>query len=826
VRTIISGVAAVGSLLLFKGPLADVRSDHAAERPAPSAPLAAAVAAHGAPGSAALTPQELTAVVQRTCVVCHNDQLMTGNISFQHFEVGKASEQFETAEKMIQKLRAGMMPPPGMPRPQGDTLDQLVTTMENIVDAAAAKVHTAGDRPFQRLNRAEYESSVKELLGMEIDAGDYLPLDTKSENFDNIADVQVLSPTLLDAYLNAAAELSRLAVGDPKAAPGDKDYKKSGYNSQWQHVPGAPYGTRGGIAVTHIFPADGDYVFKLAFDHTTTGGFQGRGTEFEQVEVSIDGAPVAVVDVDQWMTVADPNGVNQQTEPIHVTAGPHKVAAAFVQHFEGPIEDLTTPHDWSLADREIGSNGNTGITQIPHMKDLTISGPNHVTGVSNNPVREKIFVCRPSSAAEERPCAEKIVERLGSAAFRRTLTPSDKQGLMKFYDLGVKDGGFEVGVRTALQAILASPDFIFRFEPAAGQIKPGESYRITDEALASRLSYFLWATPPDQELINLATQKKLSDPKVLEAQVKRMLADPRSEALATRFAAQWLRLPDLDLIHPDANLFPNFTQQLSDDMRRETELFFYSLVKEDKSIFDLYTGDYTYLNERLAKHYGIPGVVGNEFRRVQYPDATRRGVLGHGSILTLTSIAGRTSPVLRGKYVMDVILGTPPPPPPPGVPTLDQTAETGGENQVLTTRQRMEMHRAAPVCRACHNFMDPIGLSLDNFDVTGKWRTRENGAPLDTRGELWDGTPVSSPAELQAGLLNHKVALVRTFTRNLMAYALGKRIDAKDMPTVRAVAHAGEQNGYKFSSFVMAIVKSDAFQMKASPAVTETAQAK
>jgi cytochrome c551/c552 len=819
VRTIIAGVATVGAVLLMQGPIADARTAGTEGISSTAAP-----AAHVALEAPAITPQDLTAVVQKTCVVCHNDQLMTGNVSLQKFDVAKADQDYETAERMIQKLRAGMMPPPGMPRPGPDTMLALVETLENIVDAAAAKVQTAGDRPFQRLNRAEYASSVKELLGLDINAGKYLPLDTKSENFDNIADVQVLSPMLLDAYLNASAEISRLAVGDAKAAPGDVNYEKGGYNSQWQQVPGAPYGTRGGIAVVHNFPADGEYIFKMAFDHTTTGGFQGRGAQFEQVEVSIDGEPVAVVDVDQWMTVADPNGVNQVTEPIFVKAGPHQLAAAFVQRFEGPIEDLTTPHEWSLTDREIGSNGNTGITQIPHMKDLTVSGPFRVTGVSDNPVRQRVFSCRPTSAAEERTCAASIIKDLGTVAYRRLVSEADVIGLMKFYDMGAQDGGFEMGIRTALQAILASPDFVFRFERAEGTIKAGESYRITDEALASRLSYFLWATPPDQELIQLAAQKKLSDPKTLERQVRRMLADPRSEALATRFAAQWLRLPDLDLIHPDANLFPNFDQQLSDFMRRETELFFYSLVKEDKSVLDLYSADYTYLNERLARHYGIPGVIGKEFRRVEYPDATRRGVLGHGSLLTLTSIAGRTSPVLRGKYVMEVIIGTPPPPPPPGVPTLDQTVETGGENQVLTTRQRMEIHRAAPVCRACHQFMDPIGLSLDNFDVTGKWRTRENGTALDTRGQLYDGTPVSSPSELQAALLSHRVALVRTFTRNLMAYALGKRIDAKDMPTVRAVTRAGEQNDYKMSAFIMAIVKSDAFQMKASPAVTETAQ--
>jgi cytochrome c5 len=827
VRTIIAGVATVGALLLIQGPLANARSERTEGSPASAAlnvARAVAPATHAASVAPAVTPEQLTAVVQRTCVVCHNDQLQTGNLSLQNFAVEKADQNAVTAERMIQKLRAGMMPPPGMPRPGGDTMQALVETLETIVDASAAKVQGATDRPFQRLNRAEYESSVKEVLGLEIDAGDYLPLDTKSENFDNHADVQVLSPTLLDAYLNAAAEISRLAVGDPKAAPGDVNYEKSGYNSQWERVPGAPYGTRGGIAVVHNFPADGEYVFKLAFDHTTTGGFQGRGAQFERIEVSIDGEPVAVLDVDQWMTVADPNGVNMATEPVHVSAGPHQLAAAFVQRFEGPIEDLTVPHEWSLADREIGSNGNTGITQLPHVKDLTVSGPRNVTGVSDNPVRRRIFSCRPMSAAEERSCAGKIVRDLGTAAYRRQLTESDVVGLLKFYDLGVQEGGFEVGVRTALQAILASPDFVFRFERAAENIEPGESYRITDEALASRLSYFLWAAPPDQELIQLAAQKKLSNSRTLEQQVRRMLADPRSEALATRFAAQWLRLADMDLIHPDANLFPDFTQQIADDMRRETELFFHNLVKQDRSVLELYSADYTFLNERLARHYGITGVIGPDFREVKYPDATRRGVLGHGSILTLTSIAARTSPVLRGKYVMEVIIGTPPPPPPPGVPDLAQTTTGGGDGQILTTRQRMELHRAAPVCRACHQFMDPIGLSLDNFDVIGKWRVRENGTPLDTRGMLYDGTPVSSPGELQAALLKYRVALVRTFTKNMMSYALGRRIEPHDMPAVRSIVSAAEQNDFKMSSFIMGVVETDQFRMKASPAVTETAQ--
>jgi hypothetical protein len=816
--------AALGVLLMVVGSNSGHLVARRAEQTAPQV-ASASEASRGsylaAAGLApeAISPEDLTAVMQRTCVICHSGETPPAGVTLQTFDVARAAENPQLSERVIRKLRAGMMPPPGMPRPEGDTMQVLVETIESIIDGAAAKAPNAGDRPFQRLNRAEYKSSVKALLGMEIDAGDYLPLDTKSENFDNIADVQVLSPTLLDAYMNAAAEISRLAVGDPKAAPGDKNYEISGYNEQWDRVEGAPYGTRGGVSVIHNFPADGEYVFRLAFDHTTTGGFQGRGARFEKVEISIDGEPVALVLVDQWMTVADANGVNQTTNPIPVKAGPHRLTAAFIQTFEGPIEDLTSPHEWSLADREIGSNGNTGITQLPHLKDLTVKGPYSVTGVSDNPIRQRIFSCRPTTADEERPCAQQIVTALGSNAFRRTLNDEELKGLMTFYDLGVEDGGFEVGIRTALQAILASPDFYFRFEPAASAIREGQNYRIADEALASRLSFFLWGAPPDKELTDLVQRGRLSDNKVYEQQVRRMLADPRSEALATRFAAQWLRLQDLDKIHPDANLFPDFNQQLAESMRRETEIFFYDLVKNDKSFLQAYSADYTFVNERLARHYGLNGVIGDEFRQVQYPDARRRGLLGHGSVLTLTSIASRTSPVLRGKWVMEVLMGTPPPPPPPGVPQLDQTG-AAVEERVLTTRERMEMHRAAPTCRACHQFMDPIGLALDNFDVTGSWRVRENGMPLDTRGQMYDGTPVQNLNDLQAALLKRPVTLVRAFTQNLLAYGMGRRVEYFDQPTVRMIVANAQKNDFKMSSLIVGVAMSDAFRMKHAEAVT------
>ena len=451
-----------------------------------------------------------------------------------------------------------------------------------------------------------------------------------------------------------------------------------------------------------------------------------------------------------------------------------------------------------------------------------MSGPHRTAGVSETESRRRIFTCRPTTTSEGDACAREIIDRLGPAAFRRPLDDADISSLMGFYEMGAADGGFEIGVRTALEAMLASPDFIFRLEPAPANVRPGTNYEISDVALASRLSFFLWGLPPDEELLELASRGDLSDDSTLEEQVQRMLADPRSEALATRFAAQWLRLDDLEKVHPDRLLFPDFHQQLADAMRRETELFFAGLVRDDASIFELYQADYTWVDERLARHYGIDGVVGDEFRRVSYPDDNRRGILGHGSVLTLTSHAGRTSPVLRGKWVMEVIMGTPPPPPPPGVPELEETPGAE-EGRMLTTRERMEIHRANPTCNACHRFIDPIGLALDSYDVTGRWRIRENGMQLDTRGELYDGTPVTSPAELTEALLARPIPLVRNFTNNLMAYALGRRTEHFDQPTVRRIVREAEAEGYRMSAFVLGVVKSDAFRMQRAGAVADGA---
>jgi hypothetical protein len=704
-----------------------------------------------------------------------------------------------------------MMPPPGMLRPAGDTLLTLVETLERNLDRASARNPNPGARPSQRLNRREYEFAVRELLGIEVDAGTWLPLDVMSANFDNVAEVQGLSPLVLDSYMNAAGEISRMAIGDRNAATIKHTYTLSDYVSQhpYDHVEGAPYGTRGGIVAKHVFPVDGYYQFAMSFSN-------GGNTRLEDIDVSIDGERVALLHFESRITVRTTSADGRDaggallTEPIFVRAGQRLLSAAFVRNIEGPYEDLIRPHEWALAG---GGSGAGIVTLVPHMRDLVVDGPYNRSGLSDTPSRQKIFTCRPTGAAEERPCAQEIVTRLGNAAFRRELSAEDLDGLMVFYDLGAEKGGFEEGVRMALEAILANPSFYYRWESQPENARDGRPYRLNDLDLATRLSFFIWGTPPDAELLDLANRGRLSDERTLEAQTRRLLADPRAEALGTRFAGQWLRLQDLDKVHPDPNFFPNFDQNLASAMKRETALFFYNLVREDLSVLELYSANYTFVNERLARHYGFPNVAGSFFQKVQYPDNTRVGLFGQGAILVQTSLANRTSPVLRGKWVMEVLLGTPPPPPPANVPPLDNTGTTNG-GKVLTTRERMALHRTAPMCYSCHRFMDPIGLSLDNFDVMGRWRYRENGAALDTRGELYDGTPVSSPSELAAALLKRPIPLVRTFTENMLTYALGRRLEASDMPTVRAIAKEAESNDYRVSTFVLGVVNSDAFQMR------------
>ena len=791
-------------------------------------PVASHVAAPSAAAAPALDVAAAQQTIQQSCVGCHSDRGKAGGLSLAAYDVAAAGQHLDTTEKMIRKLRAGQMPPAGSRRPDDAVLQGLASLLEARADATAAAV-TPGRRTFQRLNRAEYTASVRDLLGLHVNAGDYLPLDTKSANFDNIADVQLLSPTVMQGYLTAAAEISRLAVGDRTATAREATYQVSRWTSQREHVEGAPYGSRGGLAVEHTFPADGQYRFRVSFYFETTGALYGNGRAAlhtadapEQVEISIDGERVALLDVDRWMNSSDPDGLNLRTEPIAVTAGPHRLAAAFIRRMEGPVQDLITPLEWSIASTSIADA--YGFTTLPHLRDMAITGPFEPTGVSATPSRARIFTCTPANAAQQTQCAQRIISGLASQAFRRTATERDVNALMALYREGAASGGFEEGIRMALEGILASPRFVFRFEERPNDARPGDPYALSDVDLASRLSFFLWASGPDAELLKVAEAGRLSRPGELDRQVRRMLADRKADGLASRFAAQWLRLPDLEKINPDVRFYPDFDEQLKASMRRETETFFRHIVRADRPVLDLFAADYTFVDERLARHYRIPGVVGPEIRRVTYPDGTRRGILGHGSVLTLTSEAERTSPVLRGKWVMEVLLGTPPPAPPPNIPALDETADAAG-GRLRTVRERMEEHRRNPACMSCHRMIDPIGLALENFDVTGAWRIKDNGSPVDPASTLYDGTPLAGAGDLQQALMKRSGVLVQNFAENLMTYALGRRLEAADMPAVRGVVRQAGQADSRFSAFVLGIVQTPAFRMKAADVAPTTTAA-
>jgi hypothetical protein len=747
--------------------------------------------------------QDPNHLVQTICIACHNEHTLQAGLNLQPFDANHPELDPVVAEKMIRKLRSGQMPPREMPRDQ-DAIMHLVTTMEDRLDRFAAREGRVGSRPFQRVNRAEYARLVDELLGLTVDPAEWLPEDQISASFDNIADVQGISATLMVAYLTAASDIARRAVGQEDAPPTARTWTNPASLSQheWERLEGAPYGTRGGISVLHTFPADGEYVFSLGF-------ISGWGERFHDVDISIDGERVALIRYGGRIDFQGRKPFPVETDPVFIKAGEHRVTAAFIRQMDGPYEDLIRPNEWSLT----GTETSYGTTSPPHLTRLTLEGPYDVVGVSETPTRQRIFSCRPTSTEEALPCAEQIVTDLGTRAYGRNLSDREIDDLMQFYASGAADGGFEIGVRTALEAILASPHFLFRVETEPSRVRPGDSYRITDLDLARRLSFFLWGTHPDDELLALAERGRLSRDRNLKAQAERLLTDPRSAALATRFASLWLRLQDLDKVQPDAFWFPNYSYQLMDAMRTETQTFFDHLVRENRGFLELYTADYSFMNERLANHYGIPGIAGDEFRRVDYPDDRRNGILGHGSILVQTSLGNRTSPVLRGKWVMQVLLGTPPPPPPPGVPDLEET-EGMADGEVLTTRRRMEMHRANPICAACHKVMDPIGLALDNFDVTGQWRIREFGAPLDTQSTFYDGTEISTPADLTAMLMKRPIPLVREFTANLMAYALGRRVEYYDMPTVRQIVREAEDDGYPMQSLIIGVIMSDAFRMK------------
>ncbi len=767
-------------------------------------------------------PTAATQTVKQYCVGCHSDRGKAGDLSLASFDASRASEHPDISEKIIRKLRAGMMPPAGSRRPDEEALLALRRSLETQMDRWAAANPNPGWRPFQRLTRSEYAHAVKDLLDVDVDVTAFLPPDTMSQGFDNIADTQAFSPALPQGYLRAASQISRLAVGDRSASAATSTYQVPATENQMLYVEGTPFGSRGGTAFVHTFPADGLYKFQATLVRTVSGELFGNTAVYmagkkELLEITVNGERAATIEVDYAMSDAGEKGLTLETPPIAIKAGPQRIAAAFVPRSVGPVDDLLAPIEFTLVDTRIGTG--YGVTMAPHLQDVAIAGPLSVTGVSETPSRRKIFTCHPTAPSQERRCAGDILRRLGTHAYRGPVR-DDLDDLLAIYDRARKDGGdFEEGIRFGVQGILANPRFMFRTEQTVRAANG--LYRLTDVDLASRLSFFLWGTLPDEALLKAATDGTLRNPAVFDRQVKRMLVDPRSRALSTRFASQWLRLQDVDKVRPDGLLFPRWDASLSEAFVRETELFFDSVVRENRSALDLITADYTFVNERLARHYNIPNVTGPEFRRVTLPEP-RRGLTTQGSILLLTSVADRTSPVQRGKWVLQVMLGLPPTPPPPDVPAFEDT-KGAANGRFLSVRERMEQHRANPACMSCHRVIDPLGLALENFDVTGQYRIKDNGVTVDSNGQLYDGTEMQGAAGLRTALLKHKETFLMNFAENLMTYALGRRVEAYDMPALRAIVRAAEPQHYSIQALVAGVARSAAFQMSRPAPVESTA---
>jgi len=762
------------------------------------------------------SPPAHRALLDKYCVTCHSDKLKTGGLSLQSADLNRVPENAEIWEKVIHKIRVEAMPPLGMPRPDKAMMNAFATSLENAIDSAAASRPRPGRSTLHRLNRSEYANAIRDLLALDVDTTTLLPPDDESYGFDNIADVLKTSPSLLERYMSASWNISRLAVGDPAIGPSSTVYRARADLSQNEHIDGLPLGTRGGIVVKHNFPLDGEYVIKVRLWRVTADMIRGLEDQ-HQVEIAVDGKRALLAKIggpaDQHLSETNSGQScididNRLTVRVPVKAGPRTVTATFLTAIESEAQDDNVLKPFIRSNYDV-----LDYRGEPVVDRITIEGPLKAMGPGDTPSRKKIFVCRPANGADEVSCAKKIVSSLARKAYRRPVTDNDLETLIGFYQLGRNGGGdFDMGIEAAIQRILASPEFIFRFEPDPADAKPGVPYRISDVELASRLSFFLWSTIPDDQLLNLASQGKLKDPAVLEQQVKRMLADPRAETLVTNFADQWLYLRNLKNIQPDFQTFPDYDDNLRQAMKRETELFFGSIINENRSVMDLLNADYTFVNERLARHYGIPNVYGTDFRRVTITDENRRGLLGQGSILTVTSMPNRTSPVLRGKWILTNLLGNPPTPPPPNVPALKEN-EAGAKK--LSVRERMELHRANEPCAGCHRNMDPMGFSLENFDAVGQWRINDDGAKIDPSGTLYNGVKVDGPVELRKMLTSNPDIFAGVLTEKLMTYALGRGVEYTDMPTVRGILQDAGKDDYRFGSIVMGIVKSAPFEMKA-----------
>ncbi len=765
------------------------------------------------------------AVLDRYCVTCHNASARTAELLLDEADVEKIGEGPELWEKVVKKLRTGAMPPAGMPRPDQATYDSLATYLETALDSAAAAHPNPGRPVLHRLNRVEYTHAVRDLLAVDIDGETLLPADDSRYGFDNIGDVLTVSPALLERYLSAARKISRLAIGDPDISPVFETYNIPKYFVQDDRMNEAlPFGSRGGIAVRHHFPLDGEYLIKVRLKRNSRDYIKGLLDRPHQLDVRLDGARLQLFTIggekhgrsapifsnnamgDREQDIYERNADDILEVRFRAAAGPQQIEVAFLKETSMPEGPIRTP--MSKYDLHNYKGGEPGVASV------SITGPYDATGMGETPSRRKVFLCHPNTVQEEEPCARKILSTLARRAYRRPLTEEDVQTLLDFYTAGRDEGGFEAGIGTALERILVGPEFLFRIEVDPENVASNSAYRISDLELASRLSFFLWSSIPDDQLLDLAERDQLKDPVVLEQEVRRLLKDSRSKALVSNFAAQWLQLRSLRAINPDQDVFPYFEENLREAFRVETELFFESQLREDRSVLELLSANYTFLNERLARHYGIPNVYGSHFRRVELETEERRGLLGKGSILAVTSYANRTSVVLRGKWVLENILGTPPPPPPPNVPSLVVSAKDG---KALSMREAMEQHRANPVCATCHKIMDPLGFAMENFDGIGTWRTRDAGAPIDPSGVLPDGTPFVGPAELQRVLIESKSEeFVATATERLLTYALGRGVEAYDAPAIRSIIREAAPNDYRWSSLILGIVKSTPFQMRRS----------
>lgn len=750
------------------------------------------------------------------CVTCHNARLHTAGLALDGLDVADVGKDAQTWEKVLRKVRTGAMPPPGRRRPDGAVSANFAAHLETMLDRAALINPNPGSLPDHRLNRAEYGNAVRDLLAMDIDTESLLPGDDSAYGFDNIADVLSVTPALLDRYLSAARTISRLAIGDPLIGPVVETFEVPFMLAQESRVSeDLPFGSRGGILIRYSFPLDGEYVIKIRLKRGgAVEAIQGLA-EPSQIDVRLDGVRVKQFTVGgkgkgpQSNALTADEGLEVR---VPVKAGARKVGISFVQNIAEP-EGILRPRT-SVVDRGFGKDDGPGVGSVE------IGGPFNVTGPGDTSSRQKIFVCRPTRTEDQEVCAKKILSTLARRAYRRPVTAADVQPLLAFYRAGQSQRGFEAGIERALRRILVDPEFLFRTERDPANVAPDTAYRISDLQLASRLSFFLWSSIPDDELMDVAARGRLKEPGVLEAQVRRMLADARSNALVSNFAGQWLYLRKLKAMTPDPLVFPDFDEELRQGFQRETELFVGSMLREDRGVVDLLSANYTFVNERLARHYGIPNIYGSHFRRVAVGNE-RGGLFGQGSLLFVTSYGNRTSPVLRGKWILENIFNAPPPPPPADVPALKENDEVGGK--ALTVRQRLEEHRKNPVCASCHSQMDPLGFALENFDALGKWRTSEADAPIDASGVLSNGTKFEGLAGLREVLLSRRAEFVTTVTEKLLTYALGRGLNYYDAPAVRAITREAGRTDSRWSSLILGIVESRPFQMRRSlPSTAQT----